>query len=153
MISAELRSAKDKKALHTYVGYDGYPILVTTTHAKHDGTFKAGQRSTAGTTVIASVNGNEAISLTDIIITTDKVNGATVTLQITDGVNTIVIAAANVTDAPCNIAVSLSGNWTGWQSAHVDLVTVGTVAASVSIGYFKVPADIALPFAAWDAKR
>lgn len=153
MIKAVLTALKSKKALHTYEGLDGEPVLVVTTHAHQNGYFKAAQRSTAGTTVIAQPNGNDAICLTDMIITTDKVNGASLTVQITDGVNTIILASALVTDAPCNIAIPFQGNWTGWQAAHVDMVTVSTVAATVSLGYYKIPADKALPYAAWNALR
>jgi hypothetical protein len=152
MIKAILTAIGSKKALHTYDGIDGLPILVTTTQGHINGRFKAAQRSTAGTTIIASVNGDDALCLTDLILTTDKVNGS-VTIQYTDGVNTVIIVAANTADAPCNIAIPFQGNWTGWKAAHIDMVTVGTVLATVSLGYYKIPADKALPYAAWNALR
>ena len=153
MIKAELITAEGGMALCTYEGICGKPVLSTTTYGKQNGRFKAAQRTSAGTTIIAQPSGNDAISLTDMIITTDKVNLATMTVQITDGANTVILAAATVTDSPCNIAIPFQGNWTGWQAAHIDLVTVGNVKATVSIGYYKIPADKALPFAAWDALR
>ena len=153
MLQVELASNHNGKALYTFVGNDNIPALVVTTIEESYGHFKAATRTGAGTSVIATPNGNDAIALTDMIITSDKVNLATLTVQFTDGVNTVVLAAANVTDAPCNIALSFKGNWTGWQSAHVDLVTTGNVSATVSLGYYKVKSDKALPFAAWDALR
>jgi hypothetical protein len=152
MIKVELIDGKTSKVLHTYEGIDGEPVLVTSTHAQHYGKFKAAQRTSAGTTVIVTPNGKDTLCLTDLILTTDKVNGS-VTIQFTDGVNTVIIVAANTADAPCNIAIPLQGNWTGWQGSRIEMVTVGSVLATVSLGYYKIPADKALPFAAWDALR
>lgn len=153
MLKVELSCANCGKALHTHKNGGDVPILCVTNHAKYAGVFKAAQRETAGTTVIVSVNGNDAVTLTDLIITSDKVNGASLTVQVTDGINTVILASANVTDAPCNIALGFVGNWTTWQASHVDLVTVGTVKATVSLGYYKVPAVEALAWAAWNALR
>jgi hypothetical protein len=153
MIKAVLTSSKNKKSLHTRMGYDDEPVLVTTTHADYAGTFKSASRTVAGTTTIVTVNGLDAIVLTDIIISSEKTGGGLVTVQFTDGVNTVIIVAANVNDAPCNLAIPFMGNWCGWQGAYLDLVTVGNEDVTVSVGYFKVRADKALPYASWNALR
>jgi hypothetical protein len=153
MVKTRLVRGKDGKELHSYSGYDGDPVLVTTTHGANSGSFKSASRTGAGTSIVVAPDGLDGIVLTDLILTTDKVNGATATVQITDGVNTIVLISANVTDAPCNIALSFAGKWEGWQGARVEFVTVGNVKATLAIGYFKIMEDSALPFASWDAKR
>jgi len=153
MLKAELASSKNKKSLHTHMGYDDEPVLVTTTHADYAGTFKSVAHTVAATSTIVSVNGLDAIVLTDLIVCSEKQAGGTVTVQFTDGVNTVIILTANVVDAPCNLAIPFMGNWCGWQGAYLELITVGNGDATVSVGYFKVRADKALPYDAWNAKR
>ena len=154
MLAVELKSAKNKKALHTYDGYDGYPVLVTTTHAKQYGTFKSVYRDAAGSQWLKQPNSKEGVSLTDLIITTDKVQGASVAVLFSDGVNSsVTIAYAVVTDAPCNFAISFAGNWSGWQSSGVSIVTVGAVKANIACGYFNIPEKNALTYSEWIAYR
>jgi len=153
MIKTKLTSGEDGKELLSLKGWDGRPILATTTYGAVNGSFKAATRSAAGTTTVVDAHGNDAIVLTDMILTTDKVNGATATVQITDGVNTIVLIAADLTDAPCNIAIPFQGHWQGWQAAYIDLVTVGVVTATLALGYFRIPWNKALTFGTWDALR
>ena len=153
MQKVELGSSKNKKALQTHDGLGGYPVIETTNYGKVHGTFRAVARSTAGVSTVVPVDNKEAISLTDLIITTDKVQSATVTVRFSGDANTVILAAADVSDAPCHLAIGFSGKWTGWQNAKIDVVTVGAVKANISCGYYKVTSDRALPFAAWDALR
>lgn len=153
MIKSVLTRAKDKKSLLSHDGYVDNPVLLTSTYGAAEGVFRAVTRAAAGTSTLAAPDGDGAIVLTDLIITTDKVNAATVTIQWTDGVNTIVIVSARVNDAPCNLAIPFAGKWMGWSGARLDVVTVAGVNTTVSAGYFKVPGDKALAYAAWDAKR
>ena len=153
MIKAPLTELKSGKAILTLDGYAELPVLITATFAELEGVFKAITRTSAGTTTLAAPTGNGGIVLTDLILTSDKVNAATVTVQWTDGVHTIAIVVAHVTDAPCNIAIPFSGHWQGWQGARLDVVTVGAVKTTVSCGYFKISENITLPYAEWDAKR
>ena len=153
MINAKLISGRHGKELHSYDGYDGEPVLVTTTHGAQHGSFVAATRSTAGTTAVIVAQGDDAIVLTDLILTTDKVNATTATVKITDGVNTVDVIAADLTDAPCNIAISFAGHWQSWRACRVDLVTTGVVTATLALGYFRIPWDVAMGFGEWDALR
>lgn len=153
MIKSVLTNSKDKKSLHTLDGWEDSPVLVTTNYQSMQGSFKSVSRTTAGTTILTQPIGEGTIILTDLIVTTDKVNGASVTIQFTDGTNTVVIMLAQVTDAPCNIAIPFTGHWQGWRSARLEVVTVGTVKATVACGYFKLPKSKALEFSDWDARR
>ena len=153
MIKSVLTNSKNKKALHTHDGYDGDPVLVTTQHKMYAGGFKSISQTVATTTVLVQPNGNDAIVLTDLIITTEKQAGGSVTVQFTDGTNTIIILSANVVDAPCNLAIPFAGNWEGWQSARISVVNVGDVIATVSCGYFKISESTALPYDEWLARR
>ena len=117
------------------------------------GVFKSVTRSVAGTTIITEPKENQAINLTDLIISTDRVQAATVTVQFTDGTNTIVIFSTNVSDAPANIAIPFAGKWRGWENARLELVTVNAVTAIVALGYYHVDSEFSLTFEEWDSIR
>ena len=153
MIKTLLISGRDGKELHSYDGHDGYPVLVTTTHGANDGTFVTATRKAAGTTAIIAARGNDGIFLTDLILTTDKVQSATASVIITDGANVETLIAAEVSDAPCNIALSFAGKWATWQACRIDFVTTGAVSATLALGYFRTSGEKTLSYAAWNAKR
>ena len=153
MIKSSIIAERNGKELHSYDGYDDAPVLVTTTHGANDGTFAAATRTTAGTTTVIAARGDNGIFLTDLILTTDKVNGASATVTITDGTYNVTLISATVTDAPCNIALPFAGKWETWQACRVDFVTVGVVKATLALGYFRIPSEKTLSYAAWNAKR
>lgn len=153
MIKTILIAGRDGKEIQSYDGYDSDPVIVTTTYGAHRGNFVAETRSSAGTTAVIDASGNDGIVLTDLILTTDKVQSATVTVNITDGVNTVAVVATDVSDAPCNIAIAFAGHWQTWQGARVDLVTVNAVTTTLALGYFRILEDTTLSYAAWNALR
>jgi hypothetical protein len=91
--------------------------------------------------------------LTDLIVSGEKVNGGTITVQFTDAVNTVNIFIATVTDAPINMAIPFAGRWAGWQACDIKVVTVGNIDGSVSVGYFRTPESKTMAYAKWDAER
>jgi len=117
------------------------------------GQFKAAYRSTAGTTIIVSPTTDGSITLTDMIISCDKVQNATITVQFTDGVNTIIIFLGSATDAPINIDIPFAGRWRGWKNARIEMVTVGTLKCNVAIGYYKINSINTQSFSEWDTER
>lgn len=152
MLSTSLSNPKNKKPLAIEEVYDKQ-IPLTHTYGSLNGSFKAVTRSAAGTTIITEPDLNGGIVLTDLIITTDKVALATVTVRFTDDVETINIITGNVNDAPMNLAISFAGRWQGWKNARLELVTVAAVTATVACGYFKVSENDVLSYSAWNAKR
>jgi hypothetical protein len=158
MLNVSLVNPLNKKALHIEEAYkptvevtgeEVTPVIMT--GAQAHGTFTSGSRSSGGTTVLVSPKADGSLILTDLVLGTDKVNGATVTIQVTDGSQTEIVFATNVTDAPANLAIGFAGRWQGWKDARVELVTTGTVDATVSLGYIKVPGG--LPYQEWDSLR
>jgi len=121
--------------------------------AETQGVFKSTNRTTTGTSIITAPDSGGAIVLTDLLISTDKVNNATVVVRFTDGTNTIEIFSANVTDAPVNLSIPFAGNWKGWKNARLELVTVNTVDVTVAVGYYKIGNEFADGYTEWDAKR
>ena len=115
------------------------------------GTFKSASRTTAGTTTVTDPAPGGSIIITDLLISTDKTNATSVTVQFTDGTDTVVVFEADSSNAPVNVGTSFSGRWQGWEDARIDMVTVGAVTATVAVGYVKIP--VGLPFAEWDGLR
>lgn len=150
MINLSLADRATGKDLHICETTYG-SLLVTSNLAQAHGTFKSETRSAAGTSIITEPDPGHSIILTDLIISSDRVNAATFTVRFTDGTNTVNIFSGDVTDAPINLASPLSGRWQGWKDARVELVTVGLVTVTVSCGYYKV--DTGLDYAEWDSLR
>lgn len=153
MLKAVLTNSANKKALHTFEGWENLPVLIITTHGAAKGNFKSVNRATAGTSIITQPNAGGSIVLTDLIITTDRVQGAKATIQFNDGTNIVIIAVAHVNDAPCNITIPFAGHWHGWKDARLEVLTVGNVNITVASGYFKVDSEHTQEFAEWDSLR
>jgi hypothetical protein len=124
--------------------------IMMTEGARH-GHWKVAQRTTAGTTIIAAPELGGSLALTDIIVSTDKTAGSSLTLQFTDGSNTEVLAVFDSVNAPVAVSITVGGRLQGWEDARLEMVTVGTVTANVTLGYIKSP--IGENYALWDAKR
>lgn len=150
---------KSKRSLHVeeqwsqtqaVTGNEIIPVYMTTAVAH--GTFKAATISGAATTIVAQPSNEGSLMLTDLFISADKVNNASVTVQFADGTNTIPIITPIVTDAPVNLGAALAGRWQGWKDARVEVVTdTAGQNVTVSVGYIKMPTG--LPYDEWDSLR
>lgn len=129
----------------------GRVLGITQTEMQSHGQWQVANRTTAGTTVVVSPDPQQAILVTDMIISTDKVANSFVALQYTDGANTEIIAGFDSANAPVALSVSINGRLRGWGDARLEMVTTSTVNATVMIGYMKV-SSVQL-FAEWDAER
>jgi hypothetical protein len=127
-------------------------ILITTTPEKQYAHFKSSIRTTAGTTIVVQPKSGQAISLTDLLISAEKAAG-NLLVQMTDGVNTIVLFGIALTDAPASFGVPLNGRWMGWRDARLEMVTDAVFGALVAVGYTRVPSEHTLSYAEWDALR
>ena len=141
------------KSLSVQRGWGGDPVPIVANYGHLNGHFKAATRTSAGTTEVVSPLPGNAIVLTDLVLTTDKVQGATVTISFTDGSNSVDIVIGHCTDAPCNITIPFGGLWRGWQSAGIGMTTVNAVKATLAIGYFHCKAEDSLQYSEWNAKR
>ena len=112
--------------------FEGYDVegegreaiaLVMTTVAGTHGLFKSVTRTTAGTSIVTAPTPSGAIVLTDLIVTTDKTNATSVTVQFTNGIDTIVIMTGDSTNAPVNVAISFTGRIAGWKDARLEVIT------------------------------
>jgi len=147
--NGEVIHVEDNDPGHIITGSER--TLAVTTLPQSHGVFKAVSRTSAGTTTITTPETNGSVQVTDIVLSADKVNGASVELRFTDGTNTETLFIVNVTDAPAILAINALARLRGWRDARVDLVTVGNVNAYVTTGYIK-HID-ALDYSEWDEKR
>jgi len=139
--------------LHTAL-QGGEIHLVTEDHSRVDTQFKAATFTDASTVTIVTAPSGGALVLTDLIMSAEKLNGGSVTVQFDDGTNTVIVAKAIVTDAPVMLAIAFAGRWRGWQDADLQVVAVGSnIDGDVSVGYYKVKGEGVLPFNEWDGLR
>lgn len=127
------------------------PILIVQSLAQGFGVFQSVSGTVAGTIVITTVNEGESIFLTDILISSKKKAGSSLTLRFNDGTDSEDIFSPDTVQAEVNFAVGLQGKWIGWTGADLEIVTVADVVFTASIGYVKVAGGD--DFATWDAKR
>ena len=152
MIKARLIDSATGKELYI-ASQNGNKVLISQTHAQVEGKFKAKTLEAAGTVIVAESDKGGCIVLTDFILTSDKTEGAVITVQYTCGDHTIPIIVADMSDAPVNLATCLSGKWEGWRDARLELVITGGAnpTATLAAGYYKL-SDSKL-FDDWDAQR
>ena len=132
---------------------NGDKILISHTHAQVAGLFKSETLNTTGTVIVTEPISDGCIVMTDLILTSNKTLGTTITVQYTDGTNTIPIINADTANAPVNIASSFAGYWRGWRNARIELVLTGGVnpTATLAIGYFKL--HDSMLYSEWNALR
>lgn len=129
----------------------GKPTLIIMSPGQAHGQFKAATRTTNGTTIIVAPRPGLALAITDILISGEKQANSDVTIQFTDGTNTVIIVVADQVDATPTLGAGLQSYFYGWQDARVEMVTSGAGDATVTIGYIHTRSE--LTFAEWDALR
>lgn len=139
-----------EKTLFSGLGENPRVLIVANEKDQH-GVFKAQQRTSAGTTILASPTGGGALALTDLMITTDKTANSSVVIHFTDDTETEVVMEADSANNTVNLAIAFAGLWRGWKDARLEMVTVDTVTATVAVGYMKIVSGQF--FAEWDALR
>ena len=158
MLNTCLVDPKNKRTLHVDEQWEAFsPLkgdeatLVTSTIYQGHGTFRNISRNTAGTETIVQAPSEGSLVVTDCVINTEKRTGGAVTVQFTDGVDTVDLFKGYCQDAPININIAVSGRFQGWQDARVDVVVEGATDCSVTLGYMKIPNGI--PYKEWDSYR
>ena len=144
----------DGNLLHTE-RFGAHVHLITEDHSRVATRFKSVSHTTAATTTITTPKPGGAIVMTDMIVSGEKVSGATITVQFNDGTNQIVITKNHVNDGPVNMPSSLQGLCLGWKDAFIEFITsTMNQEATVSIWYYFVnDAARVLVFADWDTER
>ena len=127
------------------------PTLITMSPAQIHGHFKSSTLTSANTVIVVQPRSGLSLAVTDIIISGEKQAGSDVTIQFTDGVDTVVIFVASQVDAPPIGPGGLNAYFQGWKDARVEMITSGAGDATVTIGYLH--SSNAPTFSEWDAER
>ncbi len=127
------------------------PVLVTISPAQAHGLFKAATLASANTSIIVQPRPGRAIIVTDIIVSGEKQASSDITVQFTDGSDTVIMVVVDQVDSSPNLAMNLTAYFSGWADARVEMVTSGAGDATVTIGY--IHSDSRLTFSEWDALR
>lgn len=155
MLKTSLRQSSTKKEVYMRDPYGTGPMFITETYGSTNGHFKAGGLTNVGSVLVAEPLPEDSIALTDLILTTDKTTGSTVSVEVTDGTNSITLLSASINDAPVHLSIPFRGRWQTWESAGIQLTLSGGVnpKANLAIGYFHVDAAHTLSYADWNARR
>lgn len=128
--------------------------LVVEDHARVASQFKTNSIAVASTAIVVAPPSGTAIVVTDMIASAEKVSGGSITVQFTDGANTVVLFKAALGDAPTVVSHPFAGRVRGWVDARIDMVGVGTnIDADVTIVYYVIRGEGVLSFADWDTER
>ena len=156
-IEVILIEAESEEALHVEpytVGTRAGKILAITTPAKAHGVFQCFTFDAEETITLAEPEADGSVELTDVIITFEKKQLATVTVQFNDGTNQEPIFKIFLNDAPINMSVNFNGKFQGWQSAYVEGIVAGAAAdGTITVGFLKRSKAGSDSYTKWGAKR
>jgi len=126
-------------------------ILLTESFATAHSVFAVAQRLSQGTVEVIPEQGGGSFVILDVLISGDKVNGATITLSMDDDTNQEALLTVTTTDAPVALSWPVRGRVQSWEGARLDLTTVNSVEAYVTVVYMKLPQSD--PYSTWASYR
>lgn len=147
-ILVESKTGKDAEIIDDIFGQ---PSIAITDHYVRSTRFKSETRTSKGISTITSPKKDGAILLTDMIISCDRVAGSEIIVSFDDETRGVTIYDGYANDAPINFSANFHGGWTGWKDASLQLTTISSVKATLSVGYIKIPNG--LEYKEWDALR
>lgn len=104
-------------------------------------------------TIVACAEG-QALFVTDILLSANKVALSTTTVRFFDGTNIENIFIADTAEGTVNISIQPSGRTVGWDNAAIQLVTdKNGQAATCTIWYLKLWGDKVKSYAKWNSER
>ena len=128
--------------------------LVTEDHSRVATQFRTVANTGAETQIAVTPPKGTAIVITDVILGAEKAASGSVTVQFTDGSDTVIVFKISTVQNPVSLHIPFAGRWRGWQNARIDVVTAGGNSDSdVSIGYYIIRGEGVLSFTDWDAQR
>ena len=126
-------------------------ILITEDYVTAFSTFRSVTRTTGGTTAVVTPAGGGSIAVTDVMLSATKVQSATVSLVYDDDTRSETLFTIALTNEPVTFSWGIKGRLQGWRDARLDLVTVNSTLAFVTVVYMQLPEG--LVFGDWDALR
>ena len=130
--------------------------LVVEDHSRVASHFKHQARTTAGTSTVVEAKSGQAIVITDIILSQEKVSAGFITIQFDDdATNTVILLRGTTVDGDLpGLHIPFAGRVRGWKDARVEMVTVGVnVESDVTVVYYHLSGEQVLSFEDWDKLR
>ena len=128
--------------------------LVVEDHSRVATQFRHIANTGAETTTAVTPSLGKAIVITDIVLGAEKAASGSVTVQFTQGSDTVIVFKVSTVQSPVSLHVPFAGRWRGWLDARIYIVTTGGNSDSdVSIGYYIISGAGVFSFTDWDAQR
>ena len=154
-INAILIDSLTGRSLDCRVGFDGIHTLVTESRRCLDSQWQSGINDAAETIDIVTPRPNEALFVTDLIVSSSKkVASSTIILQLYDGTNTEKIMEIEGASSPVEFSHAFVGGLLGWKDAIFQVVTNQAAMYVVTlVGYIKVIESLAKSYKEWNGDR
>ena len=128
--------------------------LIVEDHSRVATQFRSVANTGAETQAAVTPPAGTAIVITDVILGAEKAASGSVTVQFTQGSDTVIVFKISTVQNPVSLHIPFAGRWRGWKDARIDVVTAGGNSDSdVSVGYYILRGEGVLSFADWDAQR
>ena len=136
----------------THWGYALHTLNYRQVHGKWQAvSWSAGQ---VAKTALVTPSSKGSIEITDLIISTDKQNGATVILTFEDGTNIETIVNGILTDGPLQLNLAVAGRFQGWRDAILYYTVAGANSTgAITVGYVRQGADNTENYSVWNSRR
>lgn len=107
----------------------------------------------AATAIATPVEGG-SIELTDLFFTAIKVNAGTVTITMSDGVETETLVTILLTNEAVRMTHSVQGKMQGWRNAKLYYTVAGANSTgAITIGYVKHDKNNSEDYSVWNSRR
>lgn len=152
MLKTRLVCSHCGQALQNYHDHTGKPVLGVLRPEQYFGIFTSVTLTTAGTQTVVEAKGDNGIVLTDLIISGEKKSGV-LTVEFTDGVNTVKIVDITLTSSSANLAIPFQGRFAGWKNCDLQVTTSIDTPGSVTVGYYRTSEEFTKTYSEWNAAR
>ena len=146
---------KDGIPVDVHKGLDDHPTLVTESLRALECHWKTGTNDAIETITIVKVKPDQAIMITDIIITSNKkVQDATIIPVFGDGTNSIDLFTIEAGLAAVEFSHSFAGGIRGWKDADFKITTnKAAINVETFVGYVHLSKAAAKTYSVWNAER
>jgi len=129
-------------------------VLLTAAPPRLYGQFKAVTNSGEQTQTVIGCGDNQALFVTDVLLSANKTALSTTTLRFYDGTNAENIFVADTAESTVNLAIHPQGRTLGWNSAYIQLLTdKAAQTATCTIWYVRIKGSLVLSYSKWNALR
>ena len=143
------------KAVDVQAGINGKPVIIAESFRTLNCHWAVATNTGSETQTVVTVRENEAILITDLIITSSKkVTDATIIPLFDDATNSVDLMTIEAGLAAVEFNHAFTGGIKGWRNADFK-ITTNKAALNVEtlVAYVRISEDLALEYGVWDAER